>query len=111
MPNPPPGVRSTYLKAMDRKVWAFALVAVAAALRVERGKIAHARLALGGVANIPWRADAAEQLLTGQAPTESLFTRAADAALEGAEPLEHNAYKIPLAKALIRRALASLANA
>jgi len=107
---PAPAVaRSTHLKAMDRKVWAFAIVSVAAALRVEKGKIARARLALGGVANIPWRAHTAEELLTDQAPSEALFTRAADTALEGAEPLEHNAYKIPLAKTLIRRALSAVA--
>jgi xanthine dehydrogenase YagS FAD-binding subunit len=109
LPAPAEGTRSTYLKAMDRKVWAFALVAVAAVIRIESGKIAHARLALGGVANVPWRAEAAERLLTGQPPSDALFARAADAALEGAAPLQHNAYKVPLAKALIRRALASIA--
>ncbi|MDP8921442.1 MAG: FAD binding domain-containing protein, partial [Chloroflexota bacterium] len=60
VPSPPPGTRSTYLKAMDRKVWAFALVGVAAVVRVEGEKIADARLGLTGVANVPWRARAAE---------------------------------------------------
>ena len=102
-----PGMRSTYLKAMDRKVWAFALVAVAAAARVEAGRIAEAHLALGGVAPVPWRAEAAERLLTGSPLSDDLIARAADLALEGAQPLAHNAYKVPLAKALVRRALAT----
>jgi xanthine dehydrogenase YagS FAD-binding subunit len=98
-------MRSTYLKAMDRKVWAFALVGAAAAARMEGGRIAEARLVLGGVAPIPWPCPAAAQALVGQEPNAALFDRAADAALVAAEPLAHNGYKVPLARALIRRAL------
>ena len=65
IPRPAPGTRSTYLKAMDRKVWAFALVGVAAAARVEGGSVVDARVVLSGVAPIPWRVPAAEQALTG----------------------------------------------
>jgi len=104
------GMRSTYLKAMDRKVWAFALVAVAAAIRVEDGRIANARVVLGGVAPIPWRCRNAERTLIGAAPDAGLFDRAADAALDDAAPLQHNAYKIPLARTLVRRAIAALAS-
>ncbi len=100
---------STYLKAMDRKVWAFALVGVAAVLRVENNRIAEARLVLSGVANIPWRCPAAEDVLVGQAPAADLFRRAADVALQGAQPLAHNGYKVPLARQLIMRALSTLA--
>jgi xanthine dehydrogenase YagS FAD-binding subunit len=60
---------------------------------------------LSGVANVPWRATAAEQVLVGQAPTSELLAAAADAALTGAEPLAKNGYKVPLAHALVRRAL------
>ena len=109
VPALPDNAVSTYLKAMDRKVWAFALVGVAAVLHVENGKIEDARLALSGVANVPWRLGEAEQELAGKEPTKELFARAAEVALEGAEPLEHNAYKVPLAKRLIQRALADLA--
>jgi xanthine dehydrogenase YagS FAD-binding subunit len=101
-------VRSTYLKAMDRKVWAFAMVGVAAVIHLENGAIEDARLVLGGVAPIPWRAQAAEQMLIGQQPDPQLFARVADRALEEAYPLEHNGYKIPLTKRLIRTALARL---
>jgi xanthine dehydrogenase YagS FAD-binding subunit len=103
-----PGLCSTYLKAMDRKVWAFALVSVAASIRVAEGCISDASLVLGGVAPVPWRAEAAERILSGAEMSDELVTRAADAALEGAQPLAHNGYKVPLAKALIRRALISL---
>jgi CO/xanthine dehydrogenase FAD-binding subunit len=75
------------------------------ALPEEDRRIEAARLALGGVAPIPWRAAAAERVLVGVEPGEELFVRAAEAALSDAEPLRHNDYKVPLAKSLIRRAL------
>ncbi len=105
LPAPPDGARSVYLKAMDRKVWAFALVGVAAVVQVAQGRITQARLVLSGVAPIPWRVPAAEQVLVGQPPGAALFEQAADAALADARPLAHNGYKVPLARALIRQAL------
>jgi xanthine dehydrogenase YagS FAD-binding subunit len=108
VPALPAGTRSTYLKAMDRKAWAFALVGVAASVRMVQQKIAEARLVLSGVAPIPWRVTEAEQVLVGAAANEATFAQAAEAALAGAELLRHNAYKAPLAQQLIRRALATL---
>ena len=110
IPAPRDGTRGTYLKAMDRKVWAFALVGVAALVRLapDGRRIEEARLTLGGVAPIPWRLEAAEQELIGAEASAALFDRAAEAALAEAAPLEHNGYKVPLAKALIRRALNTL---
>ena len=108
IPRLPKGTCSIYLKAMDRRVWAFALVAVAAAVRLEGRRIADARLVLGGVAPIPWRASAAEQVLLEAEVSDALFARTAESALSGVEPLEHNAYKVPLAKNLIQRALATV---
>lgn len=102
------GTRSTYLKAMDRKVWAFALVGVAAVIRMDEGHIADARIVLGGVAPVPWRAESAERVLTGTEMSDQVIARAADAALDGAQQLSRNGYKIPLAKALVRRALTTL---
>ena len=101
-------LRSTYLKAMDRKVWAFALAGVAAAMHVEQGTIAHARLVLSGVAPVPWRAEHAESLLIGEQPSAELFARVAEAALAEATPLANNGYKVPLTRALIERALSRL---
>ena len=106
--KPPTGTRSTYFKAMDRKVWAFALVGVAAMVQVTDGQVADARLVLSGVAPIPWRVTAAEQALIG-AKLESVdLERIAATALADAEPLRHNQYKITLAQRLVQRALTSL---
>ena len=101
-------LRSTYLKAMERKTWTFALVGVAAAVRRAGPNIEEARVVLTGVAPVPWRAHLAEEVLKGARPQEGLFEEAARAALEGASPLGHNAYKIPLLTALVRRALATV---
>jgi xanthine dehydrogenase YagS FAD-binding subunit len=78
-------------------------------LTIEGGKVMRARLVLGGVANVPWRVTAAEQLLEGQALTPELATQAAEIAITGAAPLAHNRYKAPLARELARRALLSAA--
>ncbi len=94
LPAQPEGTRSIYLKAMERKVWAFALVSVAAVVQVGEGRIERASLVLGGVAPIPWRLREAERLLIGERASDELFARAADIALAEAEPLAHNAYKV-----------------
>jgi xanthine dehydrogenase YagS FAD-binding subunit len=74
-------------------------------LRIERGTIREARLALGGVAPKPWRARAAEQILLGCRPDRAAFQRAADAALADAKPSGDNEFKIELARRIIVRAL------
>lgn len=98
-----------YLKVRERTSYAFALVSVAAGLRIEDGIVREARLALGGVAAKPWRARSAEDLLAGAEPGEDAFARAADAALDGATPSNANAWKIELARRVVRRALARAA--
>jgi xanthine dehydrogenase YagS FAD-binding subunit len=94
-----------YLKVRERTSYAFAVVSAAAALRIEAGKIADARLALGGVAAKPWRARAAEKFLAGHAPDTTVFRRAAQAALADAKPSGDNAFKIELAQRVLVRAL------
>lgn len=111
IPALPSTTRSVYLKAMDRKIWAFALVGVAARLRMEGDTVAEARLVLSGVAPIPWRLTAAEQMLSGQRLDDATIASVAENALAQARPLEHNGYKVPLAQSLIRRALSDLAQA
>ncbi|MFN8590562.1 MAG: xanthine dehydrogenase family protein subunit M [Thermomicrobiales bacterium] len=106
-----PGSANAYVKAMERKVWAFALVGVAAMVRREGARIVDARLVLGGVAPVPWRVEAAERILIGAEPTGDVITRAADMAVADAQPLANNGYKIPLAQALVRRVLQDLTNA
>jgi xanthine dehydrogenase YagS FAD-binding subunit len=95
-----------YLKVRERTSYAFALVSAAAALRIEDGAIAEARLALGGVALKPWRARAAEATLTGAPPDRAAFRRAAEIALADARPSGDNAFKIELARRIVVRALA-----
>jgi xanthine dehydrogenase YagS FAD-binding subunit len=94
-----------YLKVRERTSYAFAVVSAAAALRIDAGKIADARLALGGVAAKPWRARAAEKFLAGHAPDTTVFRRAAQAALADAKPSGDNAFKIELAQRVLVRAL------
>jgi xanthine dehydrogenase YagS FAD-binding subunit len=108
LPALPAAKRSLYLKVRDRASYAFALVSVAAALEVKEGKIQQARLALGGVGTKPWRVPAAEEKLVGQAPTPEAFQAAAAAALEGAQPREHNGFKVELARRTVVRALTVL---
>ncbi len=110
VPTPKEGARGVYLKAMERGSWSFALVSVAAQLCCEGEHIADARLVLGGVAAIPWRAKDSERILLGQKFSEELAERAAAAAVAGAQPLRENEYKVPLAQGLVKRALGLLAH-
>jgi xanthine dehydrogenase YagS FAD-binding subunit len=99
----------SYLKIRDRLSYAFALVSVAAALKLENGTIRQARLALGGVAHKPWRDTAAEAALHGEPATQAAFTTAANLLLREARGFEHNAFKIELARRSIVRALTQAA--
>jgi xanthine dehydrogenase YagS FAD-binding subunit len=99
----------SYLKIRDRLSYAFALVSAAATLRIENGRIAEARLAMGGVAHKPWRVPEAEAALRGQAPDETAFARAADLLLQGAKGYSHNAFKIDLARRTAIRTLTQAA--
>ncbi|MHB1951481.1 MAG: FAD binding domain-containing protein [Acidiferrobacteraceae bacterium] len=105
LPPPPPGARGVYIKARDRASFEFALASVACEVALEKGQITHARLALGGMGTRPWRRRASEELLIGRAPEPSVFERVADLLLEGPDPLPGNAFKLPLARRLIVRAL------
>jgi xanthine dehydrogenase YagS FAD-binding subunit len=97
--------RSHYLKIRDRASYEFALASVACAIELDGDRIARARLALGGVATVPWRARDAEKMLEGAPPGDAVYRRAADAALSGARTRAHNGYKVELAKRAVVRAL------
>jgi xanthine dehydrogenase YagS FAD-binding subunit len=99
---------SQYRKVRDRASYAFALVSVAAVLRVEDAVVARVRLALGGVAPRPWRAHLAERELLGRPATEESFSAAAEAELAPAACREHNAFKPELARRTIVAALRRL---
>jgi xanthine dehydrogenase YagS FAD-binding subunit len=105
VPATPVARRSLYLKVRDRESYEFALVSVAAALRVENGVIAEARVALGGVATKPWRARRAERLLVGAPAEPETFARAAHEEMAPAMPRRFNAFKVELAERTIVRAL------
>jgi xanthine dehydrogenase YagS FAD-binding subunit len=104
---PPEGfvARYAYVKIRDRASYAFALVSVAAALRMGGGTIEDARLAMGGVAHKPWRDSAAEGALRGQSPTAAAFRHAAETLLRDARGFAQNAFKIELGKRAVVRAL------
>jgi xanthine dehydrogenase YagS FAD-binding subunit len=103
------GRNYTYLKLRDRLSYAFALVSVAVALRMEGDTIAEARLALGGVAHKPWRDPKAEAMLRGQPAAADRFAAVADHILKDSKGYEDNAFKIDLAKRAIIRALSQAA--
>ena len=96
---------SHYLKVRDRASYAFALVAVAAALEMDGPLVRQARVVLGGVAHKPWRSREAEAALAGRPASAESFGRAAELALAGSRPLAHNAYKVELGKRAVVRAL------
>jgi xanthine dehydrogenase YagS FAD-binding subunit len=99
---------STYRKVRDRSSYAFALVSVAAALKLDGDAIADVRVALGGVAPKPWRAWRAEEALRGRPATGTSFLQAADAELADARPLADNAFKVDLARRTLAAVLGQL---
>jgi xanthine dehydrogenase YagS FAD-binding subunit len=108
LPPAPPG-KQTYRKVRDRASYAFALVSVAAILDIDdERKVRSARLALGGVGTMPWRARAAEQGMAGGVVGEKTFATAGALAVEGAQGHGGNDFKIPLAQRTIARAFTDL---
>jgi xanthine dehydrogenase YagS FAD-binding subunit len=105
IPPLPFATRSTYVKVRDRDSYAFALASAAVALDLRDGTIRQARVALGGVATKPWRSHEAEAVLTGRPADRTTYQAAARAALKGAVPRRHNAFKIELAMRTLVRAL------
>lgn len=100
----------TYLKIRDRLSYAFALISVAVALRLEAGRITQARIALGGVAHKPWRRRDAEQMLEGRQADDAAYIDCAHALLAGAKGQGDNDFKIELAQRAIVRALTQAAH-
>ena len=109
VPLLPAGARSGYLKVRDRASYEFALASAAVALEITDGIMRDVRVALGGLATIPWRSPEAEDVLRDAPATLEAFTAAADAALSGASPRPGNAFKVELGKRTIVRALSVVA--
>jgi len=103
------GARFYFEKVRDRQVWDFALVSVASAMVTagsgSGGTIERVRLAVGGVAARPLRLPAVEELVRGRPRNEATAVVAASRAIEGAQPLRFNAYKVPLMRNLVKRAV------
>jgi len=100
--------RSAYLQVSDKHAFDWALVSCAAAAKLDGGKLSQPRVALGSISPVPHQVEAANEFLEGKTLDDDTAAQAADMILAGATPLEHNAYKVPLARALIRRTLLKL---
>ena len=105
LPAPKPGTKSLYLKLRDRAAYEFALASAAVVVNASGGKVEHARIALGGVGTVPWRAHEAEAVLQGKPANAATFRAAADAALHNAHPRKDNGFKVELAKRCLVRAM------
>jgi xanthine dehydrogenase YagS FAD-binding subunit len=99
---------STYVKVRDRQSYEFALCSAAVALDIQGSRIVDARVAVGGVATVPWRLTAVEEALRGAPATATAFDAAASVAADGARPLADNEFKVSLLKRTVVRALHEL---
>jgi xanthine dehydrogenase YagS FAD-binding subunit len=108
IPAQPAGARGTYVKIAERAVWDFALVSAAVQLTFDGERVAQARVALGGVAPVPWRSTDAEDAVSGRRLTDEAIRDAAHAATADAEPLSQNGYKVDLIRGVVAEALRRL---
>ena len=99
------GARFYFEKVRDRAVWDFALVSVASAMVMNGTTIERMRLAVNGVAARPLRLEAVEDSVRGKPRNEATAMVASNLAIEGAQPLKFNAYKVPLMRNLVKRAI------
>lgn len=108
LPAPAENTRSIYLEVGEKSAFDWPLVAVTVVLQVQADRqCAHASIVLGAVAPVPWPATQAESVLLGNTISEETAIAAAEVAVEDATPLSDNAYKIPLLKRLLQRAILS----
>jgi xanthine dehydrogenase YagS FAD-binding subunit len=99
------GAQFYFEKVRDRNVWDFALVSVASAMVMSGTTIERMRLSVNGVAARPLRLEAVEDIVRGRPRNEATALAAANLAIEGAQPLKFNAYKVPLMRNLVKRAI------
>jgi xanthine dehydrogenase YagS FAD-binding subunit len=105
VPTPKAGSKGFYHKVRERLAWDHAIVAVATIVESDGGTVRDARVVMGGVAPIPWRAAKAEEFLRGKRLEDAMAKKAGEIALEGANPLKDNGYKVRMAQELIQRGL------
>ncbi|MEV5809779.1 FAD binding domain-containing protein [Streptomyces parvulus] len=111
IPAHPHPLRSGYLKVRDRQSFEFALTSAAVALHLDDGVIRAAKVAAGGVGTVPWKLPAVERILVGQRPSARLWSKAAEASVDGALPLKHNRFKVELLKRTVERQLRTVGGA
>ncbi len=109
LPGETAGWKSSYRKVRERGAWDFALSSLALALRLNGSRVLQARAVLGGVAPIPWRCKAIEEAVTGKQLDSAIARQAALAAVEGAEPMEQNGYKVALVRGIVEESLLAMA--
>jgi len=109
LPPPAPGLRSSYRKVRTRGAWDFALAGVALALNFEGQTVRSARIFLSGAAPVPWRATGVEAAVTGKQLDTKTIAAAAEAAVEGAELLAKNGYKVAMFRGLVAEQLEAMA--
>jgi xanthine dehydrogenase YagS FAD-binding subunit len=109
LPKPSAGLRSSYRKVRMRASWDFAIAGVALALVFDGDTVTSARVFLSGAAPVPWRSAPVEAAITGRVLDAATIAAAAEAAVEGAEPLSGNGYKIDLFKGLVAEQLGAIA--
>jgi xanthine dehydrogenase YagS FAD-binding subunit len=109
LPHQPKGLLSSYRKVRARQSWDFVLAGVALVLKLKEDRVERASIVLSGAAPIPWRSKEAEQTLMGNPLNTDTITRAVNAALKKAEPLEKNRYKIPLFQGMLEEELRAIA--
>lgn len=105
IPKVRPNTRQRYLKFRTRKAIDFPIVSVAVAMTMDDKLISNVKIALGGVSPMPYQAVRAEAVLEGESLTEAAAEKAAEASVRDAIPLSNNSYKIPVVKALVKRAV------
>jgi xanthine dehydrogenase YagS FAD-binding subunit len=103
------GWKSAYYEVRERQAFDWPLVSAAIAIKAEGGVVKDARVVLGQVAPVPWRSQAAEKALVGKAVGAASAEAAGKAAVEGAQPMTDNGYKVDLVTTLVRRTVATLA--
>ncbi len=105
VPAPKPGAKQVFIKFALRPTIDFAVASVAAVITTELGKVSDAKIVLGAVAPVPYRANGAENALKGNAVSEWIAEAAAAAAVKEAVPLSNNKYKVQIIRTLVKRAI------
>jgi len=107
---PTPDVRAAHYEIRQKEAFDWPLAVAAVSLRMSGSIVQSARVVMGYVAPVPWPSSEAEQVLTGHPVNDNIAQKAALAALNGAKPLSHNAYKVQLARVAVKRAILKAAS-